>query len=91
MRKTAHSKSGVGFDLTNSPLSTVKVLIDAVGYVCLESVKCDNGICQALGDLLTLSLSETLNKDSLITPSIFVIHSQNLTRIIKQYNHICYD
>ena len=51
------------FGLTNSPLSTAKVLIDAVGYVCLESVKCDDCMYQTLGDELTLSLAEALNQD----------------------------
>ena len=34
MKKTARFKSGVGFWLDKSPLSTTKVLTDAVGYVC---------------------------------------------------------
>ena len=71
MRKTAGFKSGVCFALTDSPLSTAKVLIDVVGYVCLESVKCDDCICQTLEDELTLSLEETLNQDELVTLSIF--------------------
>ena len=37
------------------------VLIDAVDYVCLESVKCDESIYQTLGDELTLT--ETWNQD----------------------------
>ena len=56
-------KSGVDFWLDKSPLSTAKVLIDAVGYVCLESVKYDACMCQTLGDELTLSLAEILNQD----------------------------
>ena len=62
MRKAAHFKSGVGFWLDRFPPSTAKVLIDAVGYVCLESVKWDYCMCQTLGDELTLSLAETLNQ-----------------------------
>ena len=57
MMKTARSKSGV------SATCTAKVLIDAVGYVCLASVKYDDCMCQTLGDQLTLSLAETLNGD----------------------------
>ena len=45
------------------PSPTAKVLIDAVGYICLESVKCDCCMYQTLGDELTLSLAETLNQD----------------------------
>ena len=62
--ETARFKSGVGFRLDKfpPPLSTAKALIDAVGYVCLESVKCDHCMCQTLGNELTLSLAETLNK-----------------------------
>ena len=65
MMKTALSKSGVGFWLTPPPPPpcTAKVLIDAVGYVCLESVKYDDCMCQTLRDELTLSLAETLNGD----------------------------
>ena len=55
MRKTIRLKSGVGFGLTNSPLSTAKVLIDAVGYVCSESVKCDDCLPRTLEDELTLN------------------------------------
>ena len=63
MRKTIRLKSGVGSGLTNYPLSTAKFLIDAVGYVCSESVKSDNFFPQTLGDELTLSLAVTLNQD----------------------------
>ena len=45
------------------PLSTAWVLIDAVGYVCSESVKCDDCLPQTLGDELTLSLVVALNQD----------------------------
>ena len=37
-----------GFGLTNFPLSTAGVLIDDVGYVCSESVKCDDCLLQTL-------------------------------------------
>ena len=63
MRKTTRLKSGWGFGQTNSPLSTAKVLIDAVGCVCSESVKCDDCLPQTLGKELTLSLAVTLNQD----------------------------
>ena len=36
MRKTTRLKSGWGFGQTNSPLSTAKVLIDAVGLCLLR-------------------------------------------------------
>ena len=62
MRKTIRLKSGVGFWPDKFPLSTAKVLIDAVGYVCSESVKCDDCLPQTLGDELTLSLAVTLNQ-----------------------------
>ena len=63
MRKTIRLKSVWVFGLTNSPLSTAEVLIDAVGYVCSESVKCDDCLPQSLADELTLSLAMTLNQD----------------------------
>ena len=63
MRKTARFKSGVGFGLTNFPPSTAKVLIDAVGFACLEAMEADDCMCQILGDELTLSLADTLNQD----------------------------
>ena len=44
------------------PLSTAKFLIDAVGYVCSESAKCDAHLPQTLGDVLTLSLAVTLKQ-----------------------------
>ena len=73
------------------PLVIAKVLVDAVGYVCLASVKYDDSMCQILGDELTISLVETLMEAYLITLCIFVIPSQTLTSSIKQYNCICYD
>ena len=79
------------FGLTNSPLSTARVLTDAVGYICLESMKCGKCVCQTLGDELTLSLAETLNQDWLITLSIFFIPSQTLPCSIRQYNYIYYN
>ena len=51
------------FGLTKSSLSTAKVLIDAVGYVSLDSMTCDDCMCQTLVDELTLSLAEILNQD----------------------------
>ena len=36
--------------------TTLGVLIDAVGYVCIESVKYDDCMCET-------SLAETLNQD----------------------------
>ena len=63
MMKTIRLKSGVGFGSDKFPLSTAKVLIDAVGYVFSESVKCDDCLPQTLGDELTLSLAVTLNQD----------------------------
>ena len=63
MRKTIRLKSGWVFGLQNSPLSTAKVLIDAVGYVCSVSVKYDDCLPKTLGDELTLSLAVTLNQD----------------------------
>ena len=64
MRKTACLKPGVGFWRDKSPhLSAAKVLIDTVGYVCLESVKCDECMCRTLGDELALSFAETLHQD----------------------------
>ena len=63
MRKTTHLKSVWGFGQENPPLSTARVLIDAVGYVCSESVICDDCLPQTLGDELTLSLAVTLNQD----------------------------
>ena len=62
MRKQAAWNQVMVFGLTNSHLSTVKVLIDAVGYVCLESLKFDDCLCQTLGDELTFSLAEILNQ-----------------------------
>ena len=60
MRITTRLKSTVGiFGQTNSPLSTARVLIDAVDYVCSESMKCDDCLPQTLGDELTLSLAVT--------------------------------
>ena len=47
----------------NSPLTGARVLIDAVSYVCSESVKCDHCLPQTLGDESTLSLEVTLNQD----------------------------
>ena len=63
MRKTARFKSDVSFWLDNFPLkhSEHPVGYDVVGYVYLESMKCDDCMCQALGDELTFSLEETLN------------------------------
>ena len=46
-----------------SPLSGARVLIDAVGNVCSESVKCNHRLPQTLGDESTLSLEVTLNQD----------------------------
>ena len=63
MRKTTRLKSGGGIWPNKSPLSTARVLIDAVGYVCSESMKCDDCLPQTLGDELTLSLAVTLNQD----------------------------
>ena len=63
MGKTVRLKSVVGFGLTNFSLSTAKVLIDAVGYICSESVKRDDYLPQTLGDELTLSLAVTLIQD----------------------------
>ena len=57
--KTIRLKSGVGI----SPLSTAKVPIDAMGYVCSESVKYEECLPQTLGDELTLSSAVTLNQD----------------------------
>ena len=54
------------FDLTNFPLSTVKVMIDAVGYACSESVKSDDCLPQTSQDELTLSLAATLNQNLFI-------------------------
>ena len=57
MGKTARFKSGVGFWLETPPppLSTAEVLIDAVGYVCVESVKCDHRMRHTLGDEFSFS------------------------------------
>ena len=63
MRKTTRLKSGVCFCPDKYPLSTARVLIDAVSYVCSESVKCDDCLPQTLGYELTLSLEVTLNQD----------------------------
>ena len=73
MRKTIRLKSGMGFwpDKSPPPLSTAKVLIDDVGYVCSESGKCDDCLPQTLGDELTLSLAVTLNQDLFIKFNIF--------------------
>ena len=51
----------VGFRLTNFPLITAKALSDAVGYVCSESVKCDDCSPRTFKDDLALSLAVTLN------------------------------
>ena len=63
----------MGFGLAKFPQSTAKVLGDAVGYVCFESVKCDDCMFHTLGGELTLSLAETLHQDKFITLSILVI------------------
>ena len=63
MRITTRLKSSVGIWPDKFPLSTARFLIDDVGYVCSESVKCDNCLPQTLGDELTLSLAATLNQD----------------------------
>ena len=47
---------------TNFPLNTAKVLIDAVGYVCYESVKCDDCALQTSRNELTLSPSVPLHE-----------------------------
>ena len=62
MRKTTRLKSGWGFGQKNSPLSIARFLM-LWGYVCSESVKCDDCLPQTLGDELTLSLAVTLNQD----------------------------
>ena len=88
MRITTRLKSSVVFGQTNSPLSTARVLIDAVGYVCSESVKCDDCLPKTLGDELTLSLAVTLNQDWSIEFDIFVISSQTLASSFRQSNCI---
>ena len=40
-----------------------KVLVDAVGYVYLVSMQCDDCMYRTLADEFTLSLAETLNQD----------------------------
>ena len=62
MRLTAASYQVWVYGLDKFPLYTVKVLFDAVGYVCLESVKCDDCVRHTLGDELTLSLAVTLSQ-----------------------------
>ena len=94
MRTTARFKSRVGFGLTNSPLSTAEVLIDDVGYVCLESVKCDDCMCQTSGDVLTLYLAETLSIKAnwslllflLFFHKLWLVVSDNMTKYIRQHD-----
>ena len=62
MMKTICLKSSVGIWPDKFPLSTAKVLSDAVGYVCSESVKCDC-LPQTLGGELTLYSAMTLKQD----------------------------
>ena len=59
-----------------------------LGYVCSESVKCDDCMPQSLGDELTLSLVVTLNQDLTIKLDIFVISSQTLASSFRQSNCI---
>ena len=58
------------------------------GYVCSESVKCDDCLPLTLGDELTLSLAVTLNQDWFIKLDIFVISSQTLACSFRQSNCI---
>ena len=51
------------FCLSNYPLTTAKVLIDVVGFICSESVKCDDCLPKTLGYELILSLAVTLKQD----------------------------
>ena len=51
------------FVLTNSHPSTAKDLIETVGYVCTESLKCDDCVCQTMRDELTFSPVDTLAHD----------------------------
>ena len=75
MRITIRLKSNVGIWPGKPPLNPARVLINAVGFVCSESVKCDECLPKTLGDELTLYLAVTLNKDWSLEFDNFVISS----------------
>ena len=78
--------------MANSPLSTVKFLIDSVGYICSESVKCDNCLLQTLEDELTFSLAEAFKTRAYWSRLVlFVIFSQTLARGFRQCNCMHYN
>ena len=76
--KSTCFSSTLGFCLTP------KVLIEALGYVCSELMKCDDCVFHTLDDESTLSPAVPLSHDYLITPGIFVISSKSLAIIIRQ-------
>ena len=73
------------------PLSTAKVLIDVGGYVCPESVKCDECLPQTLGDELTFSSAVTLDSDSdsdnVYSTKIYTDTISGLQKNITIYNN----
>ena len=72
MRKTTRYSSALRFGAWQILLlSTAEVLIEAVGYFYLKSVKCDDCVFQALKDELTLSLAVTSDHNWLIPLGIF--------------------
>ena len=83
---------GLTYPPTPTPTpSTANVLIDAVGYVCSESVKRDDYLPRTVGDELTRCLAVTLKRNQLIKFDVFVISSQTLSNSIKQINCIHYN
>ena len=54
------------------------------GYVCSESVKCDDCLPQTLGDELTHSLAVTLNQNWFIKLDIFVVSSHTFASSFRQ-------